>query len=226
MPTGVLRLIATADSALLRFARVARTDRGQRREQGCASLFGFNVFDVVVLLYLFFWFVLGFIQGTVRRVVGTASIVFSFFLAAQLNNAWLGGFLAQNWTQFPREYSVMIGFLAIFIAGVVAFTLIIQGTYRKAPLFANYPVIDEILGGLVGILQGFLLLLFLTIILDQYFLYTNLPKSPNELGILRTTWETINDSGTGHLLHGTVIPGFITITGFLLPDSVRAIYGR
>lgn len=185
-----------------------------------------NVFDVVVLLYLFAWFVAGFIQGTVRRVVGTASIVFSFFLAAQLNNAWLGGFLADNWTQFPREYSVMLGFLTLFVAGVVAFTLIIQGTYRKAPLFANYPVVDEILGGVVGILQGFLLLLFVTMILDQYFLYTNLPKDPDELPLLRPLWETLNGSGTGVLLHQTVIPGFITLTGLLLPESVRAIYGR
>lgn len=185
-----------------------------------------NVFDVVVLVYLFGWFVLGFIQGTVRRVVGTASIVFSFFLAAQLNAAWLGNFLADNWTQFPREYAVMLGFLTIFVAGVIAFTLVIQGTYRKAPLFADYPVIDEILGGLVGILQGFLLLMFLTIILDQFFLYKNLPQGNNEIAFLRPFWETIDGSATGSLLHGTVIPGFIGIFGLLLPDSVRAVYGR
>ncbi len=185
-----------------------------------------NVFDVVVLLYLFGWFVAGFIQGTVRRVVGTASIVFSFFLAAQLNDAWLGGFLAQNWEQFPREYSVMLGFLTIFVAGVVAFTLIIQGTYRKAPLFTDYPVVDEILGGVVGILQGFLLLMFVVIILDQYFLYTNLPQDPDEIGFLRSFWETVNGSGTGTLLHETMIPGFITVTGFLIPTSVRALYGK
>ena len=34
----------------------------------------------------------------------------------------------------------MIGYLVIFIAAVVAFTLVIQGTYKKAPLFAKYPV--------------------------------------------------------------------------------------
>lgn len=185
-----------------------------------------DLFDVFFLLYLFGWFVAGYIQGTVRRVVGTASMVFSFFLAAQLNDAWLGGFLADHWTQFPPEYSYMIGFLTLFIAGVVAFTLVIQGTYRKAPLWPKYPVIDEILGGLVGILQGFLLAMFLVIILDQYFLYTNLPKDPDEIGILRWFWELVNASGTGVLLHQTVIPGFITITAFLIPEQVRALYGK
>jgi uncharacterized membrane protein required for colicin V production len=227
----VLRCIAGADGALLPFAAgLGPTIGGSRHEQGWVNLAEFlnslNVFDIVVLLYLFGWFILGFIQGTVRRVVGTASIVFSFFIAAQLNTAWLGGFLAENWTQFPREYSIMIGFLTLFIAGVVAFTLVIQGTYRKAPLFADYPVVDEIIGGLVGILQGFLLLMFVTIVLDQYFLYTNLPQDPDELAILRTFWDAVNTSGTGTVLHSTAIPAFITITGFLLPDSVRALYGR
>jgi uncharacterized membrane protein required for colicin V production len=183
-----------------------------------------DLFDVFFLLYLFAWFVAGFVQGTVRRVVGIASMVFSFFLAAQINEAWLGGFLAQNWTQFPPEYAYMIGFLTLFVAGVVAFTLVIQGTYRKAPLWPKYPVIDEVLGGVVGILQGFLLIMFLVIILDQYFLYINLPENPNEIGILRSFWNVVNDSGTGVLLHQTVIPGFVAITAFLIPEQVRKLY--
>jgi hypothetical protein len=109
---------------------------------------------------------------------------------------------------------------------VVAFTLVIQGTYRKAPLWPKYPVIDEILGGVLGVVQGFLLVMFLVIILDQYFLYTNLPNDPDELGILRTFWDWVNGSATGQLLHQTVIPGFIAITAFLIPEQVRALYGE
>lgn len=183
-----------------------------------------NVFDVLFVLFLFGMFVLGFIQGTIRRLVGIASMVFSFFLAAQLHLP-LGAFLADHWTQFPSEYSYMLAFLIVFVAAVVAFTLIIQGTYKKAPLFREYPVIDEILGGVLGVVQGFILLLFLTIILDQYFLYTNLPVDEDELGILRTFWETLDASGTGQLLHENVIPAFITVFSFLIPESVRVLYG-
>jgi len=184
-----------------------------------------NLFDVVVVLYLFGWFILGFIQGTIRRLLGIGALVFSFFLALQLNNLWLGNFLATNWTQYPKEYSVMIGYLVIFVAAVVAFTLVIQGTYKKAPLFAKYPVLDEILGGLLGILQGGLLLLFLVIILDQYYLYTNIPPDDDEIAFLRTFWDAMNTSNTGVILHGTVIPAFLTIFGFLIPGSVHAVYG-
>jgi uncharacterized membrane protein required for colicin V production len=189
------------------------------------TLRSINVVDVLVILFLFGMFVLGYIQGTIRRLLGIASIVFSFFLSLLVNEFWLGDFLAQNWQQYPPEYSVMVGYLLIFVAGVVASTIVIQGTYRKAEIFAKYPVLDEVLGGFLGVLQGALLLLFITIILDQYFLYTNLPKDSDELPFLRDFWTAINDSQTGRILHDTVIPAFLSIFSFLIPDDVMALYG-
>lgn len=189
------------------------------------TLRSLNVVDILVFLYLFGFFILGYVQGTVRRIIGILSITFSFFLAMQLNALWLGDFLAANWQQFPPEYSVMIGYLVIFIAGVIATTLVIQGTYRKAEVFAKYPIVDEILGGILGVIQGGLLLMFLVIILDQYFLFANLPKDSDEIGFLRDLWNAINASETGRILHETVIPAFITVTTFLIPVDVRAIYG-
>lgn len=183
-----------------------------------------NLTDVLVLLVLFGFFILGFIQGTIRRLVGILSILFSFFLAAQVQVP-LGEFLGDNWTQFPREYAAMIGFLTVFVAGVVAFSLVIQGTYKKAPLFARYPVIDEVIGGCLGVVQGFLLLMFVILILDQFFLLTNFPVDDQELPFLRGFWDTINTSGTGELLHTQVIPNFVSLTSFLLPDSIRQLYG-
>jgi len=183
-----------------------------------------NLTDVVIVLVLFGFFILGFIQGTVRRLVGILSILFSFFLAAQLHVP-LGVFLGDNWTQFPREYAVMIGFLTLFVAGVVAFSLVIQGTYKKAPLFARYPVIDEVIGGFLGVVQGLLLLMFVILILDQFFLLTNFPVDDDELPFLRSFWDTINNSGTGDLLHNQLIPNFVALTSFLLPDTIKQLYG-
>lgn len=184
-----------------------------------------NVVDVVIILFLAGMFILGYIQGTIRRLVGIASIVFSFFLALQLNEFWLGSFLAENWDQFPPEYSTTIGYLLIFVASSVAFSLVIQGTYKKAEIFPKYPVLDELLGGVLGVVQGFLILLFLVIILDQFFLYTGIPKGDNELPFLRDVWTAINGSAFGALLHEQVIPAFIGLTAFLIPDSIEALYG-
>lgn len=183
-----------------------------------------NVVDIVIVLFLAGMFILGWIQGSIRRLVGIASIVFSFFLALQITEFWFGDFLAQNWEQFPPEYSVMLGYLIVFVAASVAFSLVIQGTYKKAEIFAAHPIVDEVLGGILGVVQGFLILLFLVIILDQFFLYTNIPESTNEVPFLRDFWNAINNSQFGVLLHEQVIPAFITVTGFLIPASVEALY--
>jgi uncharacterized membrane protein required for colicin V production len=190
------------------------------------SLSQVNVTDVLIVLYLFGFFILGFIQGTIRRLVGIASIVFSFFLALQLNDLWLGNFLATNWTQYPKEYSVMIGYLVLFIAGVVAFTLVIQGTYKKAPLFAKYPVIDEILGGVLGVVQGFLLLMFLLFILDQYYLYTNIPPDDDEFGFLRTLFTSLDGSNIGQFIQTVAIPALIAVFGFLIPAQAKVVFNH
>jgi uncharacterized membrane protein required for colicin V production len=189
-----------------------------------AFLESINLFDVLVILGLFAFFILGYVQGSIRRLVGIASVTFSFFVAAQLSVPF-GSFLGDNWTQFPREYSNMIGFLTIFIAAVVAFTLVIQGTYRRTAIFASHPAVDEVVGGLLGLVQGALLLMFVTIILDQYFRTTGVAQDADELPILRDAWTAINGSGTGGVLHQTVIPGFLGVVAFLVPQSVLAVYG-
>ena len=184
----------------------------------------FNVFDLVFLLFLAGMFVLGYIQGSVRRLVGTLSFIFSFFLAAALSVPF-GAFLKSYWTNYPDEYSMMIAFLTVFLAAVVAFFLVIQGTYSKTALFSKWPVVDEVVGGIVGVIQGFLFLMFLTIILDQYFLYAPTTAQVDELPFLRGFWEALNTSSVGMLLHQTVIPNFISLFGFFLPEYVKATYG-
>jgi uncharacterized membrane protein required for colicin V production len=184
-----------------------------------------NLTDLVVFAYMMGWFVLGFAQGAVRRVVGILTLAFSFFLAAQLN-VYLGPFLASHWTQFPNAYSEMVGFATLFVAGFVAFALIVQGTYKRVAVFAAHPIVDELVGGLMGLIEGFLLLMFVVIILDQFFVAASPAADPSELPLLRPLWEALNTSGTGHVLHNQLIPSFVSITGFLLPDAVRAIYQR
>ena len=190
-----------------------------------ATLSSINVVDILIVLFLFGMFILGYAQGAIRRLIGILSITFSFFLALQLNAFWLGGFLSQNWTQYPTEYSEMIGYLVIFFAAVIALFLVVQGTYTKTEVFAKYPIVDEILGGILGVVQGALFLLFITILLDQYYLHTGIPKDDDELGILRDIWNAINLSETGRILHQNVIPAFLGIVSFLVPAKVLELYG-
>lgn len=182
-----------------------------------------NVFDLLVVLVMFAFFVVGFIQGTIRRLLGILSILFSFLVAANLRDP-LGAFFAANWHQFHEQYSYLIAFGAIFSLGVVGFSLVIQAFYKKVELFEKYPVVDEALGGVLGVLQGAILLGAIIVILDSFFRIPGIPKSPGELPFLRGLWETIDPSGTAALYRGSLIPAFFAVFAPLLPESLKTLF--
>lgn len=181
-----------------------------------------NAFDLVATLFLFGMFVLGFAQGTIRRLLGIASILFSFLLAGQLRDP-LGEFLASNWTQFPSQYSYMLAYLFVFAFSAVLFSIIIQSFYKHQPLFEKSRFADEIIGGVLGVVQGILLIGIMIVILDSYF-ELPIPESPNELGFLRSIHDFYDDSAMVGFYRATLIPAFFAILGPLVPDEVKAMF--
>ena len=189
------------------------------------TILNFNRFDLLFLLFLFGMFVLGFMQGTIRRLLGIGAMAFSFLFAANLTNV-VGPFLAENWNQFPDEYAVMLGFLIVFVAANIAFSLIIQGFYHRQPLFAKYTFVDEVLGGILGVVQGAFLVGCLIVILDSYFLIPGAPQSGGELPFLRGFFDFYTTSGTAELFRTQLIPGFFNIFGILIPDNIQFFYSN
>ncbi len=182
-----------------------------------------NLFDLLFILALFAAFILGWIQGTIRRLLGIASILFSFLLAANVRDP-LGQFLAENWTQFPPEYAYMIGFLGVFVIASVAFSIVIQGFYKRQELFANATIVDEILGGILGIVQVLLVFGCLIVILDSFFQVPGVAESPNELPFLRDFFAAYDSSGIGDLYRTALVPAFLAVFGWMLPTEIKALY--
>jgi uncharacterized membrane protein required for colicin V production len=182
-----------------------------------------NRFDLLVILFAFGMFVLGFIQGTIRRVLGLASMLFSFLFAANLRDP-LGNYLANNWNDFPDEYAVMLGFGIVFIAATIAFTVVIQGFYHKQALFQKASFADELIGGLLGIVQAFFLVGCVIVILDSFFKIPTIPKTDNEFTWIRNFFDLMNTSAFADLFRSRLIPGFITIFGLLIPTDLQAFY--
>jgi uncharacterized membrane protein required for colicin V production len=181
---------------------------------------GFSTVDLLLVLYFMGFFVLGFAQGTIRRVIGIASILFSFLFAATLSEP-LGNFLGSNWAQFSRQYSYMIGFGTVFVAAALAFALVVQGFYKPQPLFARARFLDEILGGLLGVVQAGLILLAVVVILGSFFLIPGIDRDPEELLGLRELWTALESSKIVDALQTTLIPGFFSIFGLFIPDSIE-----
>jgi uncharacterized membrane protein required for colicin V production len=184
-------------------------------------------FDLVILLALLGMFVLGYAQGVIRRLLGIAAIIFAIVLGAQLR-APLGAYLAEEWSGIDDEYSFMVAFGAIFVATALTLSIGIQIMYRPAPLFQRYPVLDEILGGILGVIQGFIILIALLLILDPYY---NQPLVRETVGfgeftLLRTLHGYLDDSLTADILRHNVIPVILSVFGFLFAQDVRDAFAR
>lgn len=184
---------------------------------------GFGIVDLLLALLFLAFFVLGFAQGTIRRVIGIGSILFSFLFAANLAEP-LGEFLGQNWTQFPREYSYMIGFGTIFLAASIAFALVVQGFYKPQPLFEKARFVDEIIGGVLGIVQFGLILLSVVVILDSFFSVRGIAVDAQELSWLRSLWTALDSSTIVDFFRTVIIPGFFSVFDLFIPDRLFVLY--
>jgi uncharacterized membrane protein required for colicin V production len=180
-----------------------------------------HIFDLVVILFLVGMFVLGYVQGVIRRLIGIASIAFAFIVAAQARDP-LGGWLAINWTQFPSEYSRMIGFGVVFATISIGLALIAQLNYKTMMLWPKTPIVEEIIGGILGVVQGLIILLAVIIIVDPYFVGSGGVTSPNELPLLRAIHDQFEGSVTAAVYRSTLIPGFLAMFGVLVPDTIEA----
>ena len=185
-----------------------------------AALGGFGTTDLLLVLYFLAFFVLGFAQGTIRRLIGIASILFSFLFAANLSEP-LGAFLGSNWAQFSRQYAYMIGFGTVFVAASLAFALVVQGFYKPQPLFAKARFVDEIIGGLLGLVQAGLILIAVIVILGSFFLIPGIAKDPQELIGLRDLWTALESSKIVDFFQSTIIPGFFVVFDLFIPDSIQ-----
>lgn len=184
---------------------------------------GIGTVDLLIALFFMGFFVLGFAQGTIRRLLGIASVLFSFLLAASLAEP-LSEFLGSNWTQFPREYSYMIGFGTVYLASTVAFALVMQGFYKPQPLFQRARFADEIIGGILGLIEAGLIFGAVLVILDSFFRIPGIPTSPNELPLLRGFWGALDKTQFAQLFRDSLIPGFFTLTGLFIPAKIQAMY--
>jgi membrane protein required for colicin V production len=181
-----------------------------------------GAFDWFVLGFVVVMFVLGYAQGVVRRLLGIAGVLFSFLLAANLRDT-LGSFLASNWTQYPREYSYMLAFGVLFVLFEVIFTIVIQASYKPAPIFTRAPVLDELLGGLLGVVQALLVVGAGIVILDSFFRLT-VGIGDQQIPQVKAIWGAVNTSHVVTAFRDYMTPVFVTIVGPLLPSDIQTLY--
>ncbi len=179
--------------------------------------------DLLIFFIFFGLFVLGFMQGVLRRLLGIASLLLSLLIAAQLR-APFGDFLATNWTQYSSPYNHMLAFGSVFVAFSVASTVALQFFYKSTPLFARYPALDEILGGVLGLVQGALILVAFYLITDPFFsIYGQVPQ-PNEFPFVRQIFDALQGSVTADVTRHNLVPFLLMFFGGIIPSDVTSVF--
>jgi uncharacterized membrane protein required for colicin V production len=182
---------------------------------------GAPIADIGLVIGLGVFFFFGVMQGAIRRLLGIGSMLVAFLVAANLRDP-LGDFFADNWTQFDRDYNKLLAFAIVFVVVTVAASIVTQGAYKRTELSADHPIIDDIFGGLLGLLQGVLVLLFVVIILNSY----TLPAArPGDLTYLRTAQDIMaNQSHIAIFFRDHVAPAFMHSVSFLIPSDLVSLF--
>ena len=179
------------------------------------------VFDLGLVIGLGVFFFLGVMQGAIRRLIGIGSMLFAFVIAANVRDS-VGDFLAKNWTQFDLGYNRLLAFVIVFVVVAVVSTILTQGFYKRTDISAEHPIVDDIFGGLLGLLQGFMLLLFVVIILNSY----PLPKAHSgDVTFLRDAQNmVVNQSHIADWVRHLLAPTFLRILGPLVPSDLTSLF--
>jgi uncharacterized membrane protein required for colicin V production len=176
--------------------------------------------DLAILLVLFGAFVVGAMQGAIRRILGIISIVFAFLVSANLRDP-VGGYLANQWHQYPSGYDHLLAFAIMFGALTIGFSVLIQGFYKHTELSAAHPILDDVIGGLLGLLEGFIVLTIAVIILGSY----TLPDPfPGEIDQLRSVYQLMDQSQIAGAIQSTVVPPVVHLLAVLLPSDLVSIF--
>jgi len=176
--------------------------------------------DLVIFLALFASFIVGVMQGSIRRLLGILSILFAFMLAANMRDM-VGGFLADNWTQFSRDYDRLLAFIIVFGVAAVALSITIQGFYKRTDIYAARPIVDDVVGGLLGLLEGVLILTIVVVILDSFTLPD--PR-PGDLTPLRQAADLVHQSAICNGVKDVLAPPFVHLLAIILPADLVSVF--
>ena len=178
------------------------------------------VVDLAIFLGLFFFVIIGVMQGSIRRILGLISFLFAFLVAATLRDP-AGSILADNWTQYTPGYNHLLAFAGIFVAGAVGLSILIQGFYKRTDIYARHPIVDDVIGGAVGLLQGAFLLTVVVIVLNSYTLTST---ETGDVGVLRQAQDLIHQSAIAGGVKDVLAPPLVHVLAFFLPSDLVAIF--
>jgi membrane protein required for colicin V production len=123
-----------------------------------------SIVNVVILGVLAIGAITGGIKGFARQMIELVGLVVSFFVAAVVAT-WLAAQLSKL-VSVPHAPALVIAFLTVFVAGLVAFHFVAISAQRIAHM-SLFGWVDRLCGALVGLLAGILVASVLVTVLVE-----------------------------------------------------------
>ena len=175
--------------------------------------------DILLVALLVLGFVAGFFRGVVRALLAVGAWGVSFIVASYLRVP-IGSWLAQS-SSFSPFYAYMLAFVLIFI-GIFGSLLLVILLSRTPTEFARHPLLDDVLGGAVGVVVMALTIGGVMVMLGSYYTVDN-PPPVADVGWAAEVFRALGASGLAGTIGDTLVQGANFFLGPLLPPEVRAV---
>jgi uncharacterized membrane protein required for colicin V production len=172
--------------------------------------------DLFIVLVLAAGVFVGFTQGLVRYALNVVVVIVAFIVASVLEGPLFNalGF----WEAFNPLLREQILFLVLFIVLVVGGWFVVRALYQRTRL----PIarqLDELGGALLGLLFAALVVGFLVVVMDTFFLTA--PESVTaEAGIIKGLYDALESSALVGLFRDTLIPVFGYVARPFVPSDI------
>lgn len=177
--------------------------------------------DVLLLLIVAGAFLFGFFWGVIRGLLGLAGFLVVFVLSAHLSGP-VGDYLTAQWTQYSAGYDHMLAFLLVFaLLYTVTLVLITIGT-RGSQDLSRYPLVDDLVGALLGACLAFLCVAAVIAILKTSY-GEFAPAEGQGAEWTANLYRALLGSTFGGQIAASVVPALVALVGALLPAGIRQL---
>jgi uncharacterized membrane protein required for colicin V production len=177
--------------------------------------------DVLLLLIVAGAFLFGFFWGVIRGLLGLAGFVVVFVLSAHLSGP-VGDYLSAQWTGFIPAYDHMLAYFLVFVLlYTLTLVLITIGT-RGSQDLSRYPLVDDVVGALLGACIAILCIAAITAILKTYY-GPVAPAAGQGAEWSAVMYRALLGSTLGGQIADSVVPALVALFGILMPSGVRTL---
>lgn len=164
----------------------------------------------------------GFTQGMIRYALNAVVVVVAFVIASQLKGPIFE--LLSAWEAFTPELREQIIFLFLFVGLVVGGWFLVRAFYKRTRL----PIakqLDELGGAVLGLLFAALSIVFLLLVMDNFFLNVSEGEAASA-GPLKGFYDAMDGSVLVEFFRDVLIPTAGFLARPFVPSEIAQLLDR